>query len=64
MGTSGLVGPFETFSTMTNAGADPALAVLQIILIQFILPGVIAFGVSEAMRKLGLIKKGDMRLDV
>ena len=64
MGTSGLVGPFETFSTMTNAGTDPAIAVLQIILIQFILPAVIAFGVSEAMRKLGLIKKGDMRLNV
>lgn len=64
MGTSGLVGPFETFSTMTAAGTDPALAVVQIVLIQFILPGVIAFGVSEAMRKLGLIKKGDMRLDV
>ena len=64
MGTSGLVGPFETFSAMTNAGTDPALAVLQIILIQFVLPAVIAFGVSESMRKLGLIKKGDMRLDV
>ena len=64
MGTSGLVGPFETFSTMSAAGVDPALAVLQIILIQFILPAAIAFGVSEAMRKLGLIKKGDMRLDV
>ena len=64
MGTSGLVGPFETFSTMTAAGVEPLMAIIQIALIQFILPAVIAFGVSEAMRKLGFIKKGDMRLDV
>ena len=64
MGTSGLVGPFETYSTMTATGTEPVIAILQIVLIQFVLPAVIAFGVSEAMRKLGFIKKGDMRLDV
>lgn len=64
MGTSGLVGPFETYSAMTAGGMEPLMAILQIALIQFVLPAIIAFGVSEAMRKLGLIKKGDMRLDV
>ena len=64
MGTSGLVGPFETYSVMTAAGTEPLMSILQIVLIQFVLPAVIAFGVSEAMRKLGFIKKGDMRLDV
>jgi uncharacterized membrane protein len=30
----------------------------------FVLPAIIAFAVSEVMRKKGLIKDGDMKLDV
>lgn len=62
MGTAGLVGPLETFSAMIDAGTDPAIAMLEIILIHFILPGAIALVVSESMRKIGLIKNGDMKL--
>lgn len=64
MGTSGLVGPFETYSAMTNGGSEPVIALLIILLVQFVLPAILAFGVSEGMRKLGWIKKGDMRLTV
>ena len=64
MGTSGLVGPFETYSTMTAGGTEPIVALLIIAVMQFVLPAVIALGVSEVMRKLGWIKKGDMRLTV
>lgn len=64
MGTSGLVGPFETYSAMTNSGSEPVIALLIILLVQFVLPAILAFGVSEGMRKLGWIKKGDMRLTV
>ena len=64
MGTSGLVGPFETYGAMTAGGAEPAVALLIIALVQFVLPAIIAFGVGEGMRKLGWIKKGDMRLTV
>ena len=62
MGTAGLVGPIETFTAMIEAGTDPVIAMLEIIIMHFILPGAIALGVAESMRKLGLIKNGDMKL--
>lgn len=67
MGTSGLVGPFETYVSMVNAengAVEPVIALLLIIVMQFILPAVIALSVGAGMRKLGLIKNGDMKLHV
>ena len=64
MGTSGLVGPFETYNAMTAGGTDSVVALLIILLVQFVFPAVLALGVGEGMRKLGWIKKGDMRLTV
>lgn len=58
MGTSGLVGQFATIDTM---GSSPRVIVL-IILMHFVLPGIISFIVSEWLRKIGWIKKGDMTL--
>lgn len=58
MGTSGLVGQFAMVDVM---GASPKTFIL-IFLVHFILPGVIAYGVSEFMRKKGWIKPGDMKL--
>ena len=63
MGTAGLVGPFETYTAMIAAGVEPVIVMLEIFLMHFILPAAIAFAVSEAMRKLNWIKRGDMRLD-
>ena len=62
MGTAGLVGPIETFSAMLEANFEPVTALIEILTVHFILPAIIAFSVSEAMRKLGLIKNGDMKL--
>lgn len=64
MGTSGLVGPFETYTSMTAGGTEPVIALLLIVLMHFVLPGAIALAVSEGMRKAGWIKNGDMRLNV
>lgn len=58
MGTSGLVGQFATIDAM---GATPKVLIL-ILLMHFILPGIISFGVAEFMRNRGLINKGDMKL--
>lgn len=58
MGTSGLVGQFATIDVM---GGSTSTFVL-ILMMHFILPGLISFGVSEWMRKKGLIKLGDMKL--
>ncbi len=63
MGTAGLVGQIMGYQELTAAGATPTVAMLEILAIHFILPGFVAFGVSEAMRKLGWIKKGDMKLE-
>ena len=63
MGSAGLVGQIMTFQTMT-ATLPPALVLVQIMLMHFVLPAVIAFAVSEIMRKKGIIKDGDMKLDI
>ena len=63
MGTAGLVGPIETFTNMTANGTGAVVALVEIFIMHFILPGAIAFGVSEALRKLKIIKQGDMKLN-
>ena len=63
MGSAGLVGQIMTFQTMT-ATLPPAVVLVQIMLMHFVLPAIIAFAVSEIMRKKGIIKDGDMKLDI
>ena len=62
MGTAGLVGPIETFDAMTKANVDTVVALIEVLAIHFVVPAIIALGVCEAMRKLNLIKNGDMKL--
>lgn len=64
MGSAGFVGQIAAFGSMTEGGTSPAVALLLILLMHFILPGLLALAVSEIMRKKGLITKGDMALDV
>ena len=64
MGTSGLVGPFETYVSMVEGGTDPVVTLLIIVVMHFFLPAVVAFGISEGMRRAGWIKNGDMKLKV
>ena len=63
MGTSGLVGPIMTYQTMSPHTSMPVL-LIEIAVMQFILPAVITLAVSEGMRKLGYIKNGDMKIKV
>jgi uncharacterized membrane protein len=61
MGTSGLVGLFGVLDA--SSGIIPAWQIwLGIILLMFVLPAAISFGVSELMRKKGWIKEGDLKL--
>ncbi len=64
MGTGGLVGPIETYFAMAESGVEPAVSLLLVIIMLIVLPAALALIISEAMRKLGLIKKGDMKLTV
>lgn len=58
MGTSGLVGQFGTIEAMGTA------AIPKILLLHFIAPAVLTFIISEFMRRIELIKPGDMKLDI
>lgn len=58
MGTSGLVGQFATLEAMGPS------ALPLILLIHFLLPALLSFIISEGMRKKGLIKPGDMKLNL
>lgn len=63
MGTAGLVGQITTYQTMAVEG-NGMVVLAEIIVLHFILTGVLAFIISEIMRKAGWIKDGDMKLDV
>lgn len=63
MGTAGLVGQITTYQTMAAQG-NGMVVLAEIIVLHFILTGVLAFIISEIMRKAGWIKDGDMKLDV
>ena len=64
MGTCGLVGPIMTYQTMVGGGSSKWLVLGEIVVMQFILPGVISLGVCEFLRKKKFIEKGDMKLDI
>ena len=64
MGTSGLVGPISTLFTMIDGGADVGLTLVLIALFCFILPAILCFAISLIFRKAGLIKDGDLKLDL
>ncbi|NBI06346.1 PTS transporter subunit IIC [Senegalia massiliensis] len=57
MGTSGLVGQFATLETMGMTG------IVGILILHFILPAIITLIISSWMKKKGLIKINDMRIE-
>lgn len=63
MGTAGLVGQITTYQTMALTEGS-TLVLIKIVLLHFIFPTVIALITSEIMRKRGIIKTGDMKLDI
>lgn len=63
MGTSGLVGQINTYIDMT-VNESGAVVIIKILVLHFILPGIIALGCSEFMRKKGIIKENDMKLEL
>ena len=64
MGTAGLVGQINAYQDMVANGVDPTLVLVEIVLVHVVFPAIIAWAVSEFMRKHGFIKKGDMKLEV
>lgn len=67
MGTCGMVGPIGVYTgwvaEMAAGAPDPgAFEWIGLILICFILPAVLSWGICEVMRKAGLIAEGDLKL--
>lgn len=60
MGTSGLVGQFGTFAAMPTVPVVTLL--LQIALLHFILPAVLTLAFDSGLRRIGWVRKGDMKL--
>ena len=60
MGTCGLVGPIGVFGDM----GFNAESIIGVILVCVALPAVLSIAINEIMRKLGLVKTGDMQLDL
>ncbi len=64
MGTSGLVGQFMGYQAMTEAGVSPAAALIELAVMHFVAPALVCFVICEGMRKLNLIKPGDLKLEI
>ncbi len=62
MGSAGLVGQVASYGAMVDAGTSPLIAIIEILVMHFILPAFVSLLIAEAMRKLNLIKKGDLKL--
>lgn len=61
MGTCGLVGPLGVITAAENADA---IFWIGLVLLCFVLPAVLTLAFSELMRKLGWIRKDDLKLDL
>ena len=62
MGSAGFVGQIQCYTTMVSGGSSPLIAIAEIVALHFILPAAVALGIAEIMRRIGLIKRGDMKL--
>lgn len=63
MGTSGLVGPIAAFAEMTEAGAEAGPLLAKIIILYFIAPAALSLIIHMAMKRLGWVKNGDMKIE-
>lgn len=63
MGSAGLVGQFMAYDSMVAGGISPVVALLQILAMHFVLPAALTLAIAEGMRKLNLIKFGDLKLN-
>lgn len=64
MGTAGLVGQINTYQDMVSQGGEPTIVLIKIMILHIVLPAILSLLISEFMRKKGMIKDGDMKLDV
>ena len=64
LGSCGFISQILTYQTMINDGASKNIALIEILLIQFLIPAVATWFISEFMRKHEFIKEGDMKISL
>ncbi|MCL2508716.1 MAG: PTS sugar transporter subunit IIC [Oscillospiraceae bacterium] len=64
MGTSGIIGPLMSYQEMRAAGMGAGVVIAQIVAVHVVLPAVLSYVVYALMRRKGIIKDGDMKLEV
>ena len=64
MGTAGFVGQLMGYETMVSEGVPAQSAFLEILVMHIIVPAILTYVIAEFMRNKGLIKNGDMKLDL
>lgn len=64
MGTAGLLGQIMGYKTMVAGGVSPAATAVMIIGMHIIAPALLTYFISEGMRRMGIIKQGDMKLNM
>lgn len=64
MGTAGLVGQINAYQDMVTNGISPSIVLIEIILMHIVFPAILSYVIAEIMRKMNLIKDGDMKLNV
>ncbi|MDD3186197.1 MAG: PTS sugar transporter subunit IIC [Anaerostipes sp.] len=62
MGTAGLVGQIMGYKTMVSSGISNTTTIIMIIAMHIIAPAILTYFFAEGMRRMGLIKSGDMKL--
>ena len=64
MGTCGLVGQIGAIAAMSEAGRLTHAVYLSILLLHFIAPAILTLVFTAALRKIGWIKDGDLKLEL
>lgn len=63
MGTAGLVGPLAAYANMSEAGEPTTSLIIKIVCLYFVAPALLSLGIHLIMKKIGLIKPGDFKLE-
>lgn len=64
MGTSGLAGQISTIAEMTKVGKSGGMLYFNILILHFLLPAFLTWCFYIILKKINLIKKGDLKLDL
>lgn len=64
MGTAGFVGQIMGYQTMVAEGTSANIVIAEIVVMHIVVPAILTYVIAEWMRRKGLIKAGDMKLNL